>query len=448
VLTKPDTIGEGNEEEVLQVVQGLRKPLKLGYLMVKNRSQKQIDEGLTLMEARELEKSFFSTHAQFSAADPSFFGVENLMSRLTGVLVARIQDGLPTMRKEISELKEKTIAELNEMGKPPPTDASNMRAVTLQLAQEVTSMVNEATKGEYSSAIFSRASLRMMARIREEGGPHDTFRKAVIALKPTGEWEVPVLRKSIASMRGRELPGFLNFKVFDMLLKQAVAMWKEPALTMLQSVKSIVEEVCEEIVELIIPQYRTMASGMKQITQTIIDERTEHVRSTVIEQWVGVESAAFTLQVEFFELYNKKKVERFAQAYDKMAPDLMAQLQGNTSTGQEQARKRMIQWYEQTHSVGDATNEHHEAEDMQMLLESYWKTACDRAVDSICMKIDQHLIQKLSGKALEVLITLSLDEGKIAAFFAQDPRVREKRVKLQARLDRLKKAQALICNSV
>ena len=66
VLTKPDTIGEGNEEEVLQVVQGLRKPLNLGYLMVKNRSQKQIDDGITLMDARDLEMSFSSTSTRTS----------------------------------------------------------------------------------------------------------------------------------------------------------------------------------------------------------------------------------------------------------------------------------------------------------------------------------------------------------------------------------------------
>ena len=42
VLTKPDLIGPGNEEEVLQVLLNKRKPLKLGYVMVKNFSQKSI----------------------------------------------------------------------------------------------------------------------------------------------------------------------------------------------------------------------------------------------------------------------------------------------------------------------------------------------------------------------------------------------------------------------
>ena len=45
-------------------------------------------------------------------------------------------------------------------------------------------------------------------------------------------------------------------------------------------------------------------------------------------------------------------------------------------------------------------------------------------------------------------LKLSLDDGKCAGFFAQDPRIREKRVQLESRLERLKKAQALISASV
>jgi interferon-induced GTP-binding protein Mx1 len=56
ILTKPDLIDEGGEGEVVQVLQGLRKPLKLGYYMVKNRSQKELDEDLTLQAARAREK--------------------------------------------------------------------------------------------------------------------------------------------------------------------------------------------------------------------------------------------------------------------------------------------------------------------------------------------------------------------------------------------------------
>ena len=309
--------------------------------MVKNRSQKQIDEGTTLMEARDLEMSFFNNHLHFSTVNPSFFGVENLMSRLTSVLVARIQEGLPAMCKEISMLKEKTVGELNEMGQAPPTEEAEVRTMMIKLSQQVSSIMGEAVKGEYSNEIFSSSDMRMMAQIRKDDGPHEAFRQAVLACKPTVEWEVESLRKQIASMRGRELPGFLNWKVFDMLLKQAVRRWKEPALKLLQAIKVIVENVCDAIIETVVPQYRSLAAGMKQIVQNEVEKRSTFVRKTILEQWLSVESDAFTLQVEFFELYNQKKVERFQQAFDQMSPDLVQMITQGGDAATNQARTKI-----------------------------------------------------------------------------------------------------------
>jgi interferon-induced GTP-binding protein Mx len=47
VLTKPDLIDQGAEHEVASVLRNLTKPLQLGYIMVKNRSQHDIARGGT-----------------------------------------------------------------------------------------------------------------------------------------------------------------------------------------------------------------------------------------------------------------------------------------------------------------------------------------------------------------------------------------------------------------
>ncbi len=52
VLTKTDLIDAGAENEILAVVTNQRKPLALGYVMVKNRSQKDINEKVTTARAR------------------------------------------------------------------------------------------------------------------------------------------------------------------------------------------------------------------------------------------------------------------------------------------------------------------------------------------------------------------------------------------------------------
>ena len=85
---------------------------------------------------------------------------------------------------------------------------------------------------------------------------------------------------------------------------------------------------------------------------------------------------------------------------------------------------------------------------MRMLLESYWKTAVDRAVDNLIMKIDQVLLQGLDKTTFNKMVDLSLDPEKTALFFELDPREREQRSALEAKLDRLVKAQTIIAKSI
>lgn len=52
VLTKTDLIGPGGEDEVLAVVNNVRKPLALGYVMLKNRSQRDLMDNISTQQAR------------------------------------------------------------------------------------------------------------------------------------------------------------------------------------------------------------------------------------------------------------------------------------------------------------------------------------------------------------------------------------------------------------
>lgn len=91
VLTKPDLISPGGEDEVLAVLNNIRKPLKLGYIMLKNRSQKELNENLTTVEARAAEERFFANHPVLRTANPSLVGIRNLSAKLTQLLVNRIK---------------------------------------------------------------------------------------------------------------------------------------------------------------------------------------------------------------------------------------------------------------------------------------------------------------------------------------------------------------------
>jgi len=103
VLTKPDLVNPGGEDEVLAVARNIRKPLKLGYVVVKNRSQHQLNQRLDLNAAHREELAFFQNHPQFSTLPANQIGIGALASRLTHILVSRIQSSLPQMKHDLRE---------------------------------------------------------------------------------------------------------------------------------------------------------------------------------------------------------------------------------------------------------------------------------------------------------------------------------------------------------
>ena len=64
VLTKIDIMDEGTDAR--SILNGSIYKLKLGYFGVKCRSQKQINEGVTIQEAIQNEANFMSRHEIYS----------------------------------------------------------------------------------------------------------------------------------------------------------------------------------------------------------------------------------------------------------------------------------------------------------------------------------------------------------------------------------------------
>uniref|UniRef100_A0A3Q2VXY3 Interferon-induced GTP-binding protein Mx n=1 Tax=Haplochromis burtoni TaxID=8153 RepID=A0A3Q2VXY3_HAPBU len=62
ILTKPDLVDKGTEENVVKIVHNEVIPLKKGYMVVKCRGQKEITEKVSLSEALKNEEAFFKEH--------------------------------------------------------------------------------------------------------------------------------------------------------------------------------------------------------------------------------------------------------------------------------------------------------------------------------------------------------------------------------------------------
>ena len=89
VLTKPDRIPAGEEDNWLRYICNQDEPLEHGWFSVKQPDSRAIAAGITWSEAREREREFFSTTSPWNVLDLEYqnrLGTGKLVERLSDVL--------------------------------------------------------------------------------------------------------------------------------------------------------------------------------------------------------------------------------------------------------------------------------------------------------------------------------------------------------------------------
>jgi hypothetical protein len=97
VLTKPDLVDRGAETAVVDLIEGRRHQLALGWHLVRNPGQQESLDPTTNRHA--LEKTFFATHAPYNTLDKEKVGVPALKVRLQEVLATHTRREFPKVGK-------------------------------------------------------------------------------------------------------------------------------------------------------------------------------------------------------------------------------------------------------------------------------------------------------------------------------------------------------------
>ncbi len=90
VLTKPDLVDKGAEDHVVRLVQGTSHSLSLGWCMVKNPGQQDLQRGDDF-DRHASEEAFFRNEAIWSKLDKDKVGVRSLRLRLAELLTGIVR---------------------------------------------------------------------------------------------------------------------------------------------------------------------------------------------------------------------------------------------------------------------------------------------------------------------------------------------------------------------
>lgn len=180
-MTKPDLVDPGAEGEVIAVLTNQRKPLTLGYVMLRNRNQREVAEGISTAEARRREMAFFESSPAFSEVDRSLLGVEQLTAKLTSVLVSRIYSALPSMRNEIIRKLERTTVELDELGQGAGSSEAEASMTLMRLIFEYHGLLQDTCQGRYVDKRLWSSKARLCTRAH---ALYDEFKAEVAETRP------------------------------------------------------------------------------------------------------------------------------------------------------------------------------------------------------------------------------------------------------------------------
>merc|ERR1719233_2425333 len=112
VLTKPDLIQEGSEDTWVSVFRNEKYPLAKGYYVVRNRTQKELEQKVSRDQSARIETAFFQEHrigSRFPQACMDRCGGDQLRTALSRLLKAKIDEQLPDLYDQLAAKYDKSL---------------------------------------------------------------------------------------------------------------------------------------------------------------------------------------------------------------------------------------------------------------------------------------------------------------------------------------------------
>ncbi|XP_026057819.1 interferon-induced GTP-binding protein Mx3-like isoform X2 [Carassius auratus] len=393
ILTKPDLIDKGTEKSVLAIVHNKVIPLRKGYIMVKCRGQQQINDEVPLEEAAQMERDFFQNHDHFRCLlEEGKVTIKCLAIKLTLDLVDHIKNSLPPLQQHIQKQLCSVKRALRDCEAGPPDDLEGAKEFLIETLNGFNEKIKSLLSGEPKNG--KSLFFQIRAEFRKWNDYLTSTKPSFNNSKELGE-----------NYRGRELPGFSNYIVFEKILQDHVAKIKDPAIELLNAIKDIIIKQFTAVVNECFQNYHVLQNITEDKINDIQLNQQEKAEQRISEQF-KMENGIFTQDPIFLKVLSVKTNQTFS---DNELP------------------------------VFDKQCKYSE------MLEAYYEIVVQRLADQLPLMITFYMLQE-TARLLSIDIMKLLEKQDVQKLLSEDPDVSRKRSDLRARLTRLTSAARAISN--
>ncbi|XP_066478166.1 interferon-induced GTP-binding protein Mx1-like [Tiliqua scincoides] len=400
ILTKPDLVDKGTETEVVDVVRNQRVPLKKGYMIVKCRGQRDINDNVGLAAAIQKEKEFFEEHNHFrTLLEESRATIPLLAEKLTQELIEHIHKSLPTLGNQIKRKLEMANVKLQECGQDVPETTEDQMIFLVQKIKHFNQDLINIVEGE--EVLIDKRKPRLFTILRQYfNNWQEEVNTNALDVRDIMKDEVQNFENKY---RGKELPGFINYKTFEAIVKQHILLLKSPALEMLKDVAEVVRETFTE-----------KASQHFSSFYYLLRAAQSNIEDIKLQQ----EEAAESL------IHTQFKLERVVYCQDNIySADLRsARVKPGNPTAFVASKQCSM-------------------EEMSYHLNAYFSSAGNRLSTQIPLIIQSYVLQDYVEKLQNAMLQLLQDKDQFAVLLQERNDASSMRITLKERIKRLTKAR-------
>ncbi|OLL26592.1 Interferon-induced GTP-binding protein Mx1 [Neolecta irregularis DAH-3] len=467
ILTKPDLVNPGAEKKVLSILENEKAQLALGWFIVRNRSQAELDTCIACDERAIKEIQFFN-RAPWDRISGDRVGIKNLRSHLAELLYSHIQEHLPRVKKDIHVQLQEVKTKLNNLG-PSLCDTNTRRQFLSKITFEFHRLVSNALNGLYDGNPFEIETTRIRAEVQilnEEFSKYFAqkahlyaFGKEVLIdggesfasderetnaidnqfestpnkrqklqadeekLEETFMW----IQTGYKQFRGPELVGS-NSNLLLNLFRQQTVQWEEIASDHVSDVSALCSKAVHHILDHII-MIPHVAYSIRQVVNVKLDENYQlamkRLKEVVDDERIG---PLLTYNYSLADTLRKVKYQRIGQTVKK------ATTKTQVSSGHVLSQLNVSIPSQHIRNNEDVF------EDIHDTLKAYYKVARRRFVDNVAISVIERTIIRNLKNVLPQNYSFTLSDVELNELIPSSLRIEEEMKILRGQIESLTRA--------
>lgn len=295
VLTKIDIMDEGTD--AMNVLLNKEVPLHYGYVGVKGRSQKEVNEKITVTEAIQRELDYFGKHPVYSTLPTELLGTRSLIDRTSHILYDMIKTSLPRIKSEIIERKRKAKEQLEVLGDEFPDNDEKKLELVFRLVRSFKDSYDQEITGRYFHEKVTKKKDKDIVRRRHEETITFQLNRLFSELyeeytekgfRVTRDYTDQYIRNAIDVYQGESIPGFHSFDSFLFLINPKLETLKSPIYQLLDEAKNILESKGVEILDFIFKKFSKLQGEVKETFQKVLNQFRNSTRK-ILENMIRCE---------------------------------------------------------------------------------------------------------------------------------------------------------------